>query len=279
MAKKAVSVSVIIVYFNTPSEILKALSSIKNAMGNYVYEIVIVNNYSSKPLPKQIKSFSGVRIINNEQNMGYGKALNQGAKAVKGKYLVLSNSDIIFLSNSIAKMIKKLENNPSIGIIGPQFLDLEQRVQMVGSDMPFLPQAIFAFSFFNKFFPNNPFSKKYYLSDFDRNTEKEIPALCGACLVIKKSMFERIKGFDERFFMYFEEADICYRVKMRGYKPLYYPTARVIHLIGKSSSDKKWIQRTFEQSRYKFLKKYHNIILATFGEGVLRGFRLVGGLL
>ncbi len=271
-------ISIIFVYFNTPLEIVNALNSIKNSIKEYSYEVIIVDNRSPKPLPKNIENLPRTTVIHNKKNLGYGKALNQGAKLAKGKYLLLANPDLLFLKDSIALMMDKLEKDLSIGIIGPQFLDANSKVQMVGSDMPFLPRALFAFSFLNKLFPSNYFSKQYYLLDFDRKTEKEIPALCGACLMTRKSVFKEIAGFDERFFMYFEEADICFRVNKSGYKILYYPLAKVIHLIGKSSNDKNWIRNAFEKSRYEFFKKYHNIVLATMGEGILRFSARLGGL-
>lgn len=276
--KKNLVVSIIFVYYNTPREIINALESIKKALGNYYYEVIVIDNCSLKPLPKEISDF-GIKVIKNKVNEGYGKALNQGVKAAKGEYLVFSNSDVVFLPNSIAAMVDVLENNKFIGAIGPQLLDNKKKIQMVGSGMPFLPQALFVFSFLNKVFPANRFSKNYYLSNFDRKTEKEIPVLCGACFLMKRQIFDEIKGFDERFFMYFEEADICYRIKKQGYGVLYYPLAKVIHLIGKSSSDKSLIQKRFEESRYKFFKKYQNFIAAVIGELFLRIFGFVGALI
>jgi GT2 family glycosyltransferase len=276
MRNNAPLVTIIFVYFNNPLEIASALASVNSAVGSFTYEVIIVNNSSFESLPKYIRNLEKVTVINNGKNNGYGKALNQGAEIAKGKYLLLSNSDLVFLENSISLMVKKLEQDLSVGIIGPQFLDIKHKIQKVGSDMPFLPGALFAFSFLNKFFKRNHFSKQYFLLDFDRKTEREIPALCGACFMIRKSVFRKINGFDERFFMYFEEADICFRVKKANFKVLYYPAAKVIHLIGKSSNDKNWIRKNFEKSRYRFFRKYHNVFIATFGEGLLRLFAFLG---
>jgi GT2 family glycosyltransferase len=273
LMKENPDISIIFVYFETPKEIINALRSIKKAVGNYSYEVIIVDNYSLKPLPKDISKLD-VITIRNKSNVGYGKALNQGAKLAKGKYLLLSNPDVEFKQNSISLMVDKLGQDKSVGIIGPQFLDSKNNIQMVGSGMPLMPQALFIFSFLSEIFPENYFSDKYYLFDFDRKTEKEIPALCGACFLIRKTVFEKIKGFDERFFMYFEEADICKRISTAGFKILYYPKAKVVHLIGKSSENKAGIQKIFEESRYKFFKKYQNIIIAILGEGVIRLLRM-----
>lgn len=263
-------VSIIFVYYNTPRELIDSLNSIKEAVRDYAYEVIIINNNSSVRVPaKAIKTHAN-RLISNKTNIGYGRALNQGAKVARGDYLLLSNPDLVFLKDSISIMVKKLGNDSSLGIIGPQFLDSKKRIRKVGSGMPFLPGAVFSFSVLNKLFPNNYYSRKYFISDFDRKKEKEMPALAGACMLIRKDVFNKVKGFDPRFFMYFEEADICYRVSKAGFRVLYYPVAKVIHLAGRSSDNKKWIERTFERSRYEFLKKYHGLLLGTLGEGIIR---------
>jgi len=273
------TVSIIFIYYNTYREIIDAIKSVKNAVGRYPYEVIIINNNS--PIKPPYKEFNSprIKIVENDKNIGYGSALNQGAKLAKGKYLLLSNPDLLFLKDSISLMVKKLEKDASVGIIGPQFLDLNQKIQKVGSAMPFLPGALFAFSFFNKYFPRNYFSRKYYLEDFNRKEEREIPALCGACMLVKENVFKKIGGFDKRFFMYFEEADICYRVVNIGYKVLFYPKSKVILFVGRSSGDKKWIRETFEKSRYEFFKKYHGNILGTLGELTLRVFNLPSKLI
>ena len=184
-------------------------------------EIIVVDNNSSLPLPLAIRNSKSTKLIANKENRGYGAALNQGAKLAKGKYLLLANPDTVYLKDSINQMVERMESDPTIGILGPQLLDSKRKVQIVGNGMPFLLQALFAFTFLNKIFPNNRFSKAYYLPEFDRNKEKEIPVICGACMMTKKSLFETIDGFDEQFFLYFEESDLCFRVKKVGKTVLY----------------------------------------------------------
>lgn len=262
-------VSIIFVYHNTPKEITNAVRSIKKAVGKYSYQIIVVDNDSPKKIPRQLLNISGLKYLQRE-NIGYGRALNEGAKIAEGGYLLLANPDLIFEKDSISSMIGKMESDPSIGMIGPQLLDKNKKILKVGSDIPLLPGTIFSFSVLNKLFPNNLYSKKYFLLDFDRKKEREIPAIAGACMLVRKDVFNKVKGFDKRFFMYFEEADMCYRISKAGYRVLYYPLAKVIHLVGKSSNDKKWIEKTFERSRYEFLKKYHGRLLGTLGEGAIR---------
>lgn len=263
-------ISIIFVYFNTPKELLHAIGSIKNAIGKLSYEIIIVDNASLVSLPAKIKQNKKVKIIKNEINIGYGTAINRGSKAARGKYLLISNPDIFLEKDSINRLYKKIKNDSKIGIVGPQILDEERKIRSSISGFPKLPDALFAFSFINKLFPNNRYSKKYWLLDLDRKKEQEIDVLSGACMLIKKDLFTKVKGFDERFFMYFEESDICFKVKQNGYKIIYFPRAKIIHYIGASNRDKEWIQEKFEESRFKFFKKYHSFPAAYLGELSLR---------
>lgn len=268
-----IDVSIIFVYFNTPSEILKAIKSVKKACGRYSYEVIVVDNESSKKIPKKTFELEEIIYLKNK-NVGYGAGLNFGTEKAKGKFLVLSNPDLIFEKNSVEKMIEKMNEDSSIGIIGPAFLDEKNKIRRVGNDIPTLPNSIFALSSLGNIFPHNYFSNKYFINKFDRKSEQEIPVLCGACMVIKRETFKKIKGFDKRFFMYFEEADICLRINKLGLRVVYYPIARVIHYVGRSSTDLKWITRTYEKSRLEFLRKHYGWLLGTITETVIRAINL-----
>lgn len=270
---REVDVSIIFVYFNTPFEILDAVKSVKKAVKKYSYEIIIIDNESSKKIPKKTFEIEKITCLKNK-NVGYGAGLNYGAEKARGKFLVLSNPDLIFEKNSIGKMIERMNEDSSIGIIGPAFLDEKNKIRKVGNDIPTLANSIFALSSLDNIFPNNYFSNKYFIKKFDRKNERELPVLCGACMMIKRETFKKIKGFDKRFFMYFEEADICLRINKLGLRVVYYPLARVIHYVGRSATDLKWITRTYEKSRLEFLRKYYGWFFGTSTEGIIRAINL-----
>lgn len=263
-------ISIVYVYYNTPREIEESIGSIKSAAENIKYEIIIVDNKSPKPLPLSLRRNRKIKFINNDENLGYGKAVNQAAKIATGKYILVLNPDTICLSGSIKLMVERIKKDKEIGVLGPQQIDKNGRILHNIGSMPRLPDALFALSFINKVWPNNPYSRKYWARDTDRNREQETETIGGAAMMFRKEVFDSVGGFDERFFMYFEEADICLRIKKLGYKLLYYPKAKIIHLVGKSSSDKKWIKRTFEASRYKFFQKHYGAPAALASEVFLR---------
>lgn len=258
-------VSIVFVYFNTPKEIVDAVASLPRALGELVYEIIIVDNASTRPLPKSIIKNRIVRVIRNKKNIGYGRGVNAASSVARGEYLLIANPDVLFEKKAIENMIRRARRDKHIGVIGPQMRDKSGNILPTISEMPFLPGAIVAFSFLNTLFPH-----RYWLYKKDRSREQVVDVVSGACMLIRKSLFETIGGFDERFFLYFEEADFCYRIQKKGKKILYYPQAKIIHYIGRSNSNKAWIKRIYEQNRYSFFKKYHGFLSALIGEILLR---------
>ncbi|MEK7450741.1 MAG: glycosyltransferase [Patescibacteria group bacterium] len=274
-----IKLSVIYVYYNTPEELQLSIKSLERACVKIPYEVIIVNNNSQKGIPKKIYDKSNITIINNDTNYGYGKGLNQGAGIAKGEYLLLVNPDVEFTENSIKHLLGKIESDSRIGAVAPQLIDEKGNILQSISGMPYLPQSLFVFSFLDKIWGKNPFLVKYHNLNLDRSKEHEVDVAGGACMMVRRSIFDKVGGFDERFFMYFEEADFCSRIKQLGCSIIYYPKAKAIHLVGRSSQDKEWIEKTFEQSRFKFFKKYHGLIPALLGEFALRFFKPLNMLL
>lgn len=262
--------SIIYAYYNTPEEIIESVSSLKNAVKDIPFEIILVDNASPKKLPQKIKQNKEIQIITNTKNVGFGKAVNQAAKRSFGKYLLVINPDTICKELSIKNMVEKMETDEKIGVLGPQLQTKNGEILHSIGSIPTLPDSLFVFSFFDKLFPQNYYSQKYFSKNVDRNIEQETEIVGGACMLFRKNVFEKVNGFDERFFMYFEEADICLRIKKMKYKIVYFPKSVIIHLVGKSNTNKKWIQKTFEESRYKFFKKYYGTPIAFFSESFLR---------
>lgn len=213
-------------------------------------------------------------VDNDKKNVGYGAGCNLGAKKAEGKYLLFLNPDKVVLPNTLEKMVDFMENNKDIAVLGPKLFNSEKLDLQVTSTGVLNPlSAIMAFSFLNKIFPKNLISRKYFLTDWDRNSIREVGAVSGAALMIRKDVFQKIGGFDDKFFMYFEEHDLCLRVKKTKMKIIYYSEAGIIHYGGKSSQllsnqNKKYLLK----SRFCFLKKHYGLLPALLVESFLRPF-------
>jgi GT2 family glycosyltransferase len=230
--------SFITVNFKGEKYIPRCFSSIRKNCPDLNFEIILVNNGDSRP------EIADAKIINLEKNLGFGNACNQGAKIAQGEILCFLNSDTEILDN-IKKVADLFDNDKGIGIIGPKLITSENKTQYwcAGLETNFWDLVR------NKL--GYPRSKKIWNSD--KSTECDW--VSGASLFIRKDIFEKLGGFDEKFFMYFEDMDLCKRARNLGYKVLYFPDWNVKHFGGKSFSSKFKQKRLYYSSLIYYFKK------------------------
>lgn len=229
--------SIIIVNYHQENFLQNCLKSLKQAALKFDYEIIIVDNAftaaSKEVLIDWEKTNSNSQIIFNEKNVGYAKANNQGIRAAKGKYILIMNPDIIILPGAIETLIDLLEQDSSIGLVGPQLLNLDGTIQNSCRRFPRFYTPIARRTFLGRWFKKE--LKRYLMLDFDRQQTKEVDWLVGACLVTKKQILERIDFFDERYFLYLEDTDLARKIKQLGFKVIYLPRAKMYHFYQRSS--------------------------------------------
>lgn len=268
-------VSLIYVYYNTPHDLVDSVESVEKTAGRLKIQIIVVDNASPQKIPIILKK--RITIIKNN-NTGYGAGLNKGVTFAKSDFLILANPDTVFLVGSIQNLLKKMKDK-KIGVVGPQMRDAKGRILPTISGEASLKSLLIATSFLNRLFPNTRTSRKFWLKNKDKEKEQTVPVISGACIAVRKEVFEKVKGFDERFFMYFEESDFCLKVRKAGYKTVYFPDSKIIHKVSASSNDKGKIEERFSESRYKFLKKNNPFWKATFAELFFRMTTTSGFLL
>lgn len=261
MMRNKITLSILYVYYNTPKEILISVRSVVKEVSDITHEIIIVDNNSPVKLPSFI-SKDTIKIIVNTKNLGFGKAVNQAAEIAHGEFLLILNPDTIITKGAIKKLLTKLQGNHTLGIIGPRLIDGRGEILSTAGKMPLLPMGVILFSSLKNLWPFSKLAESYTLQKKDYSREMCVDVVGGACLFLRRSVFQKVKGFDERFFMYFEEADLCYRIRKLGYKILYFPEAEITHFVGRSTDDRRWIQKIFEMSRQKFFAKYHGSLAA-----------------
>lgn len=262
--------SIIYVHYKVEKLIVESIKSIYKYPPKKSFEIIVVDNSNSKLLQRKLSDFEKVKYINPQKNLGFGRACNLGAKKGRGKYLLFINPDTLVRKNSIEKMLEKIQYDKKIGILGPQITDRKGKVLPSISSFLTKVSNIVVYSILNTLWKDNPISKKFWLYDLDRKSEQEVDVVSGACMLIPKDVFDKVKGFDEKFFMYFEEHDICKRVKKKGLKVIYFPEAKIVHYIGQSLKNKKRIRKYFEKSRFLYSKKHFGIPYAILSEFFLR---------
>ncbi|MBL6646826.1 MAG: glycosyltransferase family 2 protein [Flavobacteriaceae bacterium] len=253
---RPLELSVVILNYNVQYFLNLCLESVVEATRNLDAEIIVVDNASNDGSVDMVrKKFPQVRCVVNNENTGFSKGNNIGVKHAKGKYICILNPDTVVSENSFESLLRFCNQNDNVGVVGPKLVD--------GSGM-FLKEckrgAPTPWNAFTKITALYKLSKRwfgaYYNMKLDENTTGKTAAVVGAFMMLKKSIFNEIGGFDESFFMYFEDDDFCYRITQMGYQNYYVPTSTCIHFKGESTLRNKAFQLRFQAGINQFYQKH-----------------------
>ncbi len=227
-------ISVIIVNFNTENLLRDCLRSIYEKTSGLSYEIFVVDNASSDNSCTMVQyEFPEINLIRNTENKGFAAANNQAISLVKGKYIVLLNSDTVLINNAFGIMYDFMEDHDNAGICGPQLLNKDHSIQKSIAEFPSIKKIIGSYvASVNRIKPLHDFNRfepQYY--DYTRQKKIAGAALTGACLMIRRSLFEEFGLLDEQYFFYLEEADWSLLVIKKGWEIWFVPEAKVMHYL------------------------------------------------
>ena len=226
-------VSIIIVSWNVKDLLLKCIESVLFFSKNINFEIIVVDNGSKDGTLEAIKhNFPNVKLISNKKNLGFAKANNQGIKESAGEYVLLLNPDTEFIEDTLYPVLKKMESDKKIGVLGCKLLNTDKTIQSSVRNFPSIQDILVIFFKINKIFPK--LLNKYLAHDFDYSKEQEVNQVMGAFFLVRKKVFEEIGLLGEKYFIWFEEVDFCRRVMQNGWKVLYHPNVKIIHHKAKS---------------------------------------------
>lgn len=264
-------ISIVIVSWRVKKALADCLASIEKYSGETQVETIVVDNNSKDGTVEMIEEdFPEVKVIANDSNNGFAKACNQGLEISNGEYVFLLNPDTKVLPGSLKKLEAILYNNPSVGIVGPKILNRDGSIQKSVRRFPDLLSQILVLLKLVNINSNLKPLKNYLQKDFDYTTEQEVEQLMGAALMFRKDLIKKIGKLDERFYIWFEEIDYCYRTKKANLKVLYTPEASVVHQRGASFKQVLPLRRQliFNTSLLKYFAKnvglLQTIILALF---------------
>jgi hypothetical protein len=194
---------------------------------------VIVDNGSADNTLEIVRSRSNdARIIATGENLGYGKAMNLGFRETRGEIVILSNPDVVYLEHSIRKLTELLESNVRIGVVGPQQMFPDRTWQRSYGELPGLWSGIKDASGITTL--KNAMRRGLWPRKLD-SKEKDVPYVDGAVLAVRRKAFLEMGGFDEAFYFYSDESDLCARLRKAGWRVVFLPTAEVIHVRGADS--------------------------------------------
>lgn len=249
--------SVIIVNYNTRDMTLRCLEALYPCLDGVDAEVLLVDNASSDGSVSAIReAFPAVRITANEKNLGFGAANNLAMARCSGEMILLLNSDAFPHAGSIEALILALESRPALGAVGPRLLNADGSLQRSCHRFPTPVRAWLENLWISALFSRHPVLGDYRRWDHDE--EREVDFVIGACLLIRREVYERVGGFDEAFFMYSEETDWQLRMRHAGWKIGFTPTATVTHLGGASSAPERLNPHFFESLDY-YERKHHGL--------------------
>lgn len=252
-------VSIIIVNYNTTDLLIDCINSVYEKTFGINFEIIVVDNFS-KDSPKSLLSlkFPQVLLIESKSNLGFGRANNLGVKSAKGEFIFLLNSDTLLINNAVFELYKFWNENPSLklGAIGGNLYTVDNRPNF--SYSIYFPNILTIFLHRFRYFK---FAGLDYFNFTD--SAKEVKIIIGADLFLKKEIFQKLNGFDEKYFMYVEEGDLQYRLQKMELKVFNVPAAKIYHMQGSSSSslDKLWMEiSSYRYFFYKFKGRFYSSI-------------------
>lgn len=257
--KRAVDLSIIIINYNKKALTEQAVQSIYETVPIVSFEIIVVDN-SSDPLQQVDFLHEDIIILKNINNRGFANACNIGADISCGNYILFLNNDTIMHKDTLDDCIQYLQQNPQIGVLGTRTLLPDGTLDHACKrGFPTPKSSMYYFCGMDK---KHPESKKYgsYRQTFiGEDSVSEVDSVAGSFLMMPRSVFNRLEGYDETFFMYGEDLDLCFRVKELGLSVIYYGKSSITHLKGQSGlhTRSKTVIFHFYNAMQLFYKKHY----------------------
>ena len=230
------NLSVIIVSWNVKDDLPACLMSLYENRPQADFETIVVDNASTDGTVDLLKEqFADVILIANTENRGFAAANNQAIRIAKGQYLFLLNPDTIVHPQSLDNLITVLDEKPTAGACGPRLIDADGTTHPSVGYVPTFRSLLYSKTFFRSFGIFRSHYKKVTANKLNYDKRSEVEQLSGAALMVRRSVFDEIGLMDEGFFLYYEDADLCLRIRKAGWKIVYVPEAVITHIGGTSS--------------------------------------------
>ena len=240
------TLSIIIVSYNNTGSLESCIASIYEKLADRLrWEVVLINNDPKQNLDDFQIDLAKVKIIDHKKNVGFGAGVNLGVALAEGEILLILNADTRMISDNVAVLLEEFAKSDEVGIISGRILDGQNVTQewIAGKEL-----SVYDLVRNNLGLSRN---KKIW------NSLKKIECdwVAGTAMFIEKDLFEKLEGFDEDFFMYFEDMDLCRRARQLGKKIMFFPEFKIFHGSGKSYSDKRLQKKHYYDSMEKYFQK------------------------
>jgi N-acetylglucosaminyl-diphospho-decaprenol L-rhamnosyltransferase len=226
-------VGAVVVNHNAGSALLTCIASIRLAG---VTDIVVVDNDSSDDSLVALSSADpAVGVVRVGSNPGYGTAVNRGREYLSDEYVLVCNPDLEIDAKAVLRLVECLDADREVGVVGPGVFEMNGETYPSARSFPDVPNAL-GHALFGMFRPDNRFTVRYKMRAVALGEPSEVDWVSGACFMVRGLAYDSVGGFDEKFFMYVEDLDLCWRLRRAGWRVRYEPSAHVVHLGGLSAA-------------------------------------------
>lgn len=259
-------VSIIIINYNVSDLLINCINSIKKQI-TIPHEIIIVDNASSHIEVEKLKTVQNSnKIILNSVNIGFGKAVNCGVEHARGEHFLILNPDTLFIDNSLEHAVELINKDDNLGLISPKVFNKNNCFEPTAKRFPTFTFFIYQIFYLGKLPFKNRIMHKYYYNYADFAKEQVVDDVVGCAILMKKDVFNKIGKYNEKYFMYFEDTDLCMKLKKINKIVLYCPQFKIVHIHGQSSIQ----NNTRQYEYYKSMIKYSEDHLTRYQTNILK---------
>ncbi len=267
--------SIIVVNWKSVDFVLDCIESIHKTTRDVGYEIIVVDNASGDDCCRIVsQAHPSVVVVGSERNIGFARANNLGAEKSKGEYLLFLNPDTVVLGEALKTMVARMRCTEHLGALGCRLLnrDLSLQTSCVQA-FPNLTNQILGVEWLRKRSPRLPLWGMRALYASVHQDVFDVDAVSGACIMLRRDVFEQVGGFSTEYFMYAEEIDLCCKVRQAGWRVGYVPDAQIVHFGGESSKKQRdvFADIVMRDSVFKFMKKFRGATYAWLYRAALLG--------
>jgi N-acetylglucosaminyl-diphospho-decaprenol L-rhamnosyltransferase len=250
--------AVVVVNYNTGDYLARCLRSAFEAAGDARLEVVVVDNDSRDgSVERALEGNGRARLIRNGSNRGFAAAANQGIRATTAPFVLLLNPDAEIVAGTLGGFLKIARERPRAGVIGPVIKDPDGSVYPSARRIPSFGTAL-GHAFLSPFIPGNRFSRTYTMAEWDRRTERRVQWVSGSCCLLRREALEEVGLFDEGYWLYVEDVDLCTRLHGAGWEVRFCPELEVAHVGGISTAGSKRMTLEHSRSIYRYFVKYRS---------------------
>lgn len=255
---EAPRLSIVVVNFNTKEHVLELLRSLEQHPSLYETEAIVVDNASSDDGLEEIaRHFPDTKILRNETNLGYSKGVNRGIRESAGEFILVLNPDIRLRAGSLDRLLEYAVENPDVGMAGSKLLNPDGSLQYSSRAFYTWKTLLWRRTPLGRLFPESRVIRDHLMLDWDHNSTRDVDWMLGACLLVRRDAVEDVGLMDERFFLYFEDVDWCYRMKAHGWRVVYVADSIMEHDHRRDSARVFSRQKAFHlSSMFHFFEKW-----------------------